>query len=98
MDWPRYKNISLFCLTNFTHWGLYIGNLVALSYIVAYYPWYIALPMLTILGNPVVGGIQCAFNNLENTYRHKLGWKIIDANFLPAAIEDIKNLIKKFKP
>jgi len=97
MDWFKYKNVLLFCVANFTHWGLYLGNLVALSYVIAYQPWYIALPMLTVLGNPIIGGIQCAYNNLENVYRSKLGWKIVDQNFLPAAIQDIKNIIKKCK-
>ncbi len=72
---------------------MYIGNIIALLYIITYEPWYLALPMATILGNPVIGGIHCAYNNIENTYRLALGWSLIDQNFLPAAVSDLRRLL-----
>jgi uncharacterized membrane protein len=76
---------------------LYIGNLLALFYIVAYAEWYIALPLITLVSNPIIGGFHCAYNNIENTYRAALGWPLIEQNFIPAAIADIKQLIRRVK-
>lgn len=93
IDWRWYKNLFFFLVVHTTHWGMYVGNMVALVYVIIYMPWFIILPFVTFLGNPLIGGIQCSYNNLENVYRYQLGWKPIQSNFLPTVVEDIKMLI-----
>lgn len=93
MGWCRLKNLFFWFIIHITHWALYIGNCLALLYIVAYEPWYIALPLITTIGNPLIGGIHCAYNNIENTYRLALGWRMIEQNFLNAIVADINYLI-----
>lgn len=88
------RNLVFWFSVFITHLGLYIGNILALFYIVAYEPWYMALPLITLIGNPIIGGIHCAYNNVENFYRGQLGWPLIEQNFLPALIVDIKRLLR----
>lgn len=97
MGWRYYKNLFCWFVVHITHWSLYIGNLVALVYIVAHQPWYMALPLITLVGNPLIGGIHCAYNNIENTYRTALGWRQIEQNFLPAIIADLQYLLHRGK-
>jgi hypothetical protein len=76
---------------------MYIGNLVAMVMIIIHMPWWIALPMITFMGNPMIGGLYCAYNNIENRYRERLGWPLIDENFLPTAMESISRAIKRIR-
>lgn len=97
MDWVRCKNLLCFWVVHLTHWGMYFGNMLALLYLVAFQPWYIVLPFFTILGNPIIGGMHCSYNNIENIYRSALGYPLIEWNFLPQAINDIVRLLGKAK-
>jgi hypothetical protein len=74
---------------------MYLGNLLALGFICLYEPWYIALPLVTIISNPVIGGIHCGYNNLENRYRSRLNWPLIVDNFLPTILNEFHNWRKK---
>lgn len=87
---------GLWLTVHLTHWGMYIGNLLAVGYLCMYEQWYIALPLVTIISNPLIGGIHCAFNNLENAYREQLGWPLIEANFLPTVLNEIKELFNAY--
>lgn len=88
--------VALFCIVlHITHWGLYLGNLLAIGALVAYAPWYYALPLCTILANPAIGGVHCLYNNLENHLRERLGWPLIEKNFLDGLVPLLKHLFKR---
>ncbi len=95
MDWMYAKNFVCWLIAHLTHWSLYIANLASMVMVIVHCEWYIAIPIITVLGNPLIGGMHCAYNNLENRYRDKLGWKLIDHNFLPAAMDALFNLVRK---
>ena len=97
MPWYYYKNLFCWAVIHATHWSLYVANLLSIVYISAYAPWYYALPLVTMSTNPIIGGMHCAFNNIENTYRMSLGWPLIEQNFLPQAVADVTNIIIKWK-
>lgn len=97
IDWIRVRLIFLWAIVHLTHWGMYIGNVLAIGFLCVHAEWYIALPLVTVLSNPLIGGIHCLYNNLENHYRERLGWPLIEANFLPTVLKEINQLIEKVK-
>ena len=60
------------------HMILIFGNILSVPLLVAYTPFYIWMPMVTMLVSPVLGGTYCIFNRLENFYRFKAGMPQID--------------------
>jgi hypothetical protein len=48
-------------------------NTLAIPALVYYQPWYIWMPLITMLVSPVLGGTWCIFNQLEDHYRNKAG-------------------------
>lgn len=58
-----------------THVVLMALNTISMFYLVIYEPFYIWVPMITILVSPLLGGQYCIFNHIENIYRIKLGLK-----------------------
>lgn len=74
---------------------MYIGNMLAIVFLVLYEPWYITLPFVTIISNPLIGGVHCLYNNLENYYRQLLGWPLIESNFIFAIIPLIQHLVRR---
>jgi hypothetical protein len=90
INWIYYQNFICWLIVHITHWGLYFGNIIGIIFIVIYEPWYLVLPLLTILYNPVIGDIYCAYNNIENRYRSALGWPLIEHSFVFTAIEALK--------
>lgn len=48
-------------------------NLVSVPCLLLYTPFYIWMPIITMLVSPVVGGTYCMFNRMENFYRLKAG-------------------------
>ncbi len=95
MDWLYIKNYTCWLIVHLTHWSLYIGNLASMVMVIIYCEWYIALPIMTFLGHPIVGGMHCAYNNIENRYRDKLGWALIEHDFLPTAMDTLFNKLRK---
>ena len=53
-------------------------NLAAIPFLVAYEPFYIWAPLLTVLVSPLVGGTYCLLNRLENHYRALAGRPLIN--------------------
>jgi len=45
--------------------------MVAIPLLIIKQPWYIWMPMIIMLVNPVHGGYYCIFNQLENYFREK---------------------------
>ena len=64
-----------FCvkLVSTVHLILIFGNLLAVPFLVTQTPFYIWMPMITMLVSPVLGGAYCSFNRLENHFRRKAG-------------------------
>ena len=59
------------------HLLLILANLVSLACLIAYEPFYIWLPFLTLVSSPMMGGTHCLFNRIENIYRVKAGLPLI---------------------
>ncbi len=93
VDWRHIKNLACWAIIHFTHWGFYVGTHIATIFIVVNDPWYHVLPWLLILPSPLLGGVNCAYNNAENRYRLALGWPLIEHNFIPTAINDFRYLM-----
>ena len=47
-----------------------------------YQPVYVWVPMVTLITHPIVCGAFCALNNIENMYRARLGWTLIQKDFI----------------
>lgn len=90
------RTLALWILIHITHWTLLLTNLTACFFIIIYQPWYIAIPICTLLNNPILGGKFCMLNDLENRLRSKLGWTLIKKDFTETTINDIKRLIKNY--
>ena len=65
-------------LVAFFHMIIIGGNLIAVPYLIINEPFYIWLPMITVLVSPVIGSTYCMFNRLENHYRRLAGMELID--------------------
>ena len=61
-----------------THLLIIAINLISVPFIVAYEPIYVAMPLITFLVSPLIGGTYCMFNRLENFYRQKAGMRLIE--------------------
>ena len=48
-------------------------NTLAIPAVIYYEPWYIWMPIITMLVSPVLGGTWCIFNQLEDYYRDRAG-------------------------
>lgn len=59
------------------HLAVYIGAIVAIVCAVTYEPWYLSCIFTLFFFSPALAGFFCAFTNMENYYRGKLGWEII---------------------
>lgn len=93
MDWLHFKNCALVSLIHAIHWCLYLSNIFAIIPLILFQPWYIFMPLVTVLGHPIISGAFCGLNNLENHYREKAGWTIIQHNFTEV---DMPYIIKFF--
>jgi len=59
------------------HLMVIFGNTAAIPCLIYYQPFYIWLPIITFLVNPMVGGSYCLMNRLENHYRAKANMPFI---------------------
>lgn len=56
-------------------------NTLAIPFLIWKEPFWIWMPMLTMLSSPLLGGAYCLFNRLENYYRYKAGMRPIEDRF-----------------
>ena len=93
----RVQIIILWALTHVGHWSLYLINCIAGIWLIIYEPWYVAVPLITILANPLMGGQYCVLNNVENMFRQQLGWPLIKDNFIDHVAPTLKSWVQKFR-
>lgn len=55
------------------HSIMIIVNIISIPFLIVYQPFYIWMPMITVLVSPVLGGTYCIFNNLEDHFRKLAG-------------------------
>lgn len=56
-------------------------NTLAIPFLIWKEPFWIWMPLITMLVSPVLGGSFCMFNRLENHYRYKAGMRPIADRF-----------------
>jgi len=69
-------------ITFLAHMFLYAGNMIGLCFAIYYEPWYYGVMFCTFAFSPAMNGVFCAFTNLENYFRLKLGMEIIEDDAL----------------
>lgn len=55
------------------HAVLILMNTLAIPFAMYYQPWYIWVPIVTVLVSPLLGHHYCIFNQLEDHYRVQAG-------------------------
>lgn len=63
------------------HVAVYVGSVTAIVQAIIHEPWYLACIFTLFFFSPALSGFFCMFTNLENYYRIKLGWPIIEDDF-----------------
>lgn len=66
-------NLILAYFVAVTHGILIIVNLISVVCLIVLTPFYIWVPMISLMISPFLGGTYCIFNNIENYYRKKAG-------------------------
>ena len=64
------------------HIAVYIGSVTAIIMAIIHEPWYLACIFTLFFFSPALAGFFCMFTNLDNHFRLKLGWPIIQDDFL----------------
>jgi hypothetical protein len=64
----------LLMLGHITFWGF---NLVADYLVTVHYPWYVAMPPISLSVYLLITGVPCPLTEWENWLRRKIGWPII---------------------
>jgi hypothetical protein len=72
-----------------THLVIIFLNLLAVPLLIINMPFYIWMPIITLLVNPMIGGAYCMFNRLENYFRFKA--------FMPPIQDRIGDLLLQIK-
>ena len=52
------------------HLLIIFGNFISIPILINVFPFYVWLPIITLLVSPVIGGTFCMFNRLENYFRN----------------------------
>lgn len=65
-------------LVSITHLFIIGLNVAAIPFVICREPFYIWMPVITMLVSPLVGGTYCMFNRLENFFRVKAGLPTIE--------------------
>ncbi len=78
------------------HLGVYLVNTISIPFIMYKTPFYIWMPMLTMMVSPVLGGTYCMFNRLENYVRVKAGMPT-RTDVFESVVYCFEVLIKKIK-
>lgn len=63
------------------HIAVYIGSVFAMIMAIIHEPWYLSCIFTLFFFSPALAGFFCAFTNMENYFRGKLGWEIIPDDF-----------------
>lgn len=79
-----------------THIAIIILNLASVPFLIWKQPFYIWMPLITLLVSPLIGGQYCMFNKLENYYREKANMPLINDRS-EAFVEEIKSIYKGVK-
>ena len=64
-------------LVSIIHTVFLTANCISIPCLIILEPFYIWMPMITMLGSPLIGGSYCLFNQLENYYRQKANMPVI---------------------
>jgi len=75
------------------HFILIAANLVAPIFLILHAPWYVAAPLITVLFSPMAGASYCAYNQLENFFRSRLGLELIEHDVTIHYINLIRRMI-----
>lgn len=83
-------NKVIVCAIVLLHNILIILNLMSIPLLIIHEPFYISLPLLTVLMSPLLGGAHCVLNNIENYFRGKA-----DMDLIEDRTEEISEFINK---
>jgi membrane protein insertase Oxa1/YidC/SpoIIIJ len=70
---PKIVDKSMFGFIIASHFSVVTCNLIAAVVIAFYQPWYVALPIITLIVNLMFSPISCPLTRLENHYRRRMG-------------------------
>lgn len=73
----EYYFVFMVNLVSVLHLLLLIVNTVSVAFLIAYMPFYVWVPLISLLASPIMGGHYCFLNRLENLYRGKAGMPFI---------------------
>lgn len=68
-------------IVGFIHLLMIFLNLISVPYLIVYEPFYIWMPIITLLVSPVIGQTYCMMNRLENHFRFLAGMDLIHDRF-----------------
>lgn len=63
------------------HMGIILLNVLSIPLVLIHEPFYIWMPIITVLVSPVIGGTYCIFNRIENHFRVLGGLEPINDRF-----------------
>jgi hypothetical protein len=96
LNFSRNWNYFKLCVVVIAHSFMYIMNTLSPIYLIIYEPWYVACPLITVIASPLVSGVYCAFNNLENSIRMRLGLELLNTDFSIFYFRKIKKWFSSF--
>lgn len=69
-------------------------NCISVPLILLNEPFYISVPLITLLFSPLIGGTYCMFNNLENHFRRKANMPEINDR-TEAFMKEVQQLLRR---
>lgn len=72
----KYTKYALWAVTT-AHLIIIIGNLTSILLLPVFMPWYVALPLMSLLVNLLFAPVPCPLTKLENKIRKELGMREI---------------------
>lgn len=88
------NRLSLYVVVTI-HLSVIFGNLLAMTVLPFITPWYIYLPLVSLLVNLLFAPVPCPLTRMENKIRRKLGMKEIRYFVGHYVIWPIKRLLKR---
>lgn len=77
------------------HLSIIALNFISIPLIIINEPFWLAMPLITLLVSPLIGGSYCLFNVLENKYRVKAGLPEINDR-TEAFVSDARKAAQEF--
>lgn len=68
-----YLHYLLSKLVSIFHIGLITTNIIAIPLLIIHEPFWIWMPLITVMCSPLFGGVYCPLNRMENYFRRKSG-------------------------